>query len=107
MAPGSRSMTACRPQADMRKAPRGRRAVKVAAAALSWFFTPSTLGLPVRATAQPAVKLHAGFSMATLGGPDSTDVDHRFHDVDHGFHDMSITVWERRSIAALGLGVEG
>ena len=60
MAPGSRSMTACRPQADMRKAPRGRRAVKVAAAALSWFFTPSTLGLPVRATAQPAVEASRG-----------------------------------------------
>ena len=79
MAPGSRSMTACRPAADVRKAPRGRRAAKAAAAALSWFFTLSTLGLPVRATAQSAVNLHAGFSMATLGGRDVSELrpEHR------------------------------
>ncbi len=67
-------MTGRWPAADMLEAPCGRRAVKAAVAALSWFFTLSTLGLPVRASAQPVVMLHAGLSMATLGGLDASEL---------------------------------
>ena len=57
-----------RPVSDMLEAPRGRRVVETTAAALSLFLTLSALGLPLRAVAQPAVILHAGASVATLGG---------------------------------------
>lgn len=79
MAPGSRAVMGRRLAAGVLSAPRVRQATKAAAAALSWFFTVSTLGLPARAAAQPVVMLHAGFSMATLGGRDVTELrpEHR------------------------------
>ena len=37
----------------------------------------------------------------------SGDADHRFRQADRRFHSMPITLEERRSIGALGVGVEG
>ena len=56
------------PASDMLEAPRGRRVAEATAAALLLLFTLSAVGFPLRAAAQPRVTLHAGTSVATLGG---------------------------------------
>lgn len=56
------------PVSDIREAPRGRWVAGARAVAPLLLFTLSALGLPLRAAAQRAGMLHAGTSVATLGG---------------------------------------